>query len=215
MTQGKLSLANKTTNGSPSGQALVSPTPPSYEEATAGTSAPCYNDAEMLTEFMWDDRNIRRIFIRKVYTILMIQLLITLAIVSLFTFCFYNTKSVVMCLGITVAVCLFVTVFSFQTKIDVTSYQGVLFVFCMVMFISGLVLVIVLPLHYVPWLDATYATLGAILFTMFLVFDTQLLMGNKRHTINPEEHVYATLNIYLDIIYIFSFFLQIFGTKQE
>lgn len=49
----------------------------------------------------------------------------------------------------------------------------------------------------------------------FLAFDTQLLMGNKRYTISPEEYVFATLNIYLDIIYIFSFFLQIFGTRRE
>uniref|UniRef100_A0A671U3U0 Protein lifeguard 2 n=1 Tax=Sparus aurata TaxID=8175 RepID=A0A671U3U0_SPAAU len=262
----QLSLANKS-NDSSSGQALGTPSPPSYEEATAGTSAPCYNDVEMLTEFTWDDRNIRRVFIRKVYAILMIQLLVTLAIVALFTFCdpvkdyiqtnpgwywasyavffvtyltlsccstprrqfpwnlillaifvsvnFYNTKSVVICLGITAAVCLLVTVFSFQTKFDVTSYQGVLFVFCTVMFISGLVLAFILPFQYVPWLDGIFAALGAILFTMFLAFDTQLLMGNKRYTMSPEEYVFATLNIYLDIIYIFSFFLQIFGTKRE
>lgn len=30
---------------------------------------------------------------------------------------FYNTKSVVLCLGITAAVCLLVTIFSFQTKV--------------------------------------------------------------------------------------------------
>uniref|UniRef100_A0A3P9Q809 Protein lifeguard 2 n=1 Tax=Poecilia reticulata TaxID=8081 RepID=A0A3P9Q809_POERE len=265
----QLSLANKG-NDSASGEAFVAPPPPTYEEAIAGVSAPCYNDVEMLTEFTWDDVNIRRVFIRKVYSILMIQLLVTVAIVALFTFCdpvkdyiqtnpgwywasyvvffvtyltlsccsaprrqfpwnlillaifvsqkqllFYNTKSVVMCLGITAAVCLVVTVFSFQTKLDVTSCQGILFIFCMVMFISGLVLAIVLPFQYVPWLDAIYAALGAILFTMFLAFDTQLLMGNKRYTMSPEEYVFATLNIYLDIVYIFSFFLQIFGTKRD
>lgn len=227
MTQGKLSLANKASENSLSNEVLVPPAPPSYEEATAGGSTSCYNDVEMLTEFTWDDKNIRRIFIRKVYTILMIQLLVTLAVVAIFTFCdpvkdyvqsnpgwywasyavffvtylvlsccsaprrqfpwnlilltiftlslsymtgmlssYYNTKSVVMCLGITAAVCLLVTVFSFQTKLDVTSCQGVLFVFCMVMFVSGLVLAFVLPFQYVPWLDATYAALGAILFTM-------------------------------------------------
>lgn len=32
----------------------------------SGASAPCYNDVEMLTEFTWDDSNIRRVFIRKV-----------------------------------------------------------------------------------------------------------------------------------------------------
>ncbi|XP_054653522.1 protein lifeguard 2-like isoform X5 [Dunckerocampus dactyliophorus] len=256
------SLASKAFGDSSSGQSSVSPSPPSYEEATA--------------EFTWDDRNIRRIFIRKVYTILMVQLLVTLAIGCLFTFCdpvkdyiqtnpgwywasygvffvtyltlsccsaprrqfpwnvillgiftlslsymtgmlssFYNTKSVIMCLGITATVCLLVTILSFQTKVDVTSYQGVLLIFCMVMFISGLVLAAVLPFQYVPWLDTTYAILGAILFTMFLAFDTQLLMGNKRYTMSPEEYIFATLSIYLDIIYIFSFFLQIFGTRRE
>lgn len=49
----------------------------------------------------------------------------------------------------------------------------------------------------------------------FLAFDTQLLMGNKRYTMSPEEYVFAALNIYLDIIYIFSFFLQIFGSKRD
>uniref|UniRef100_A0A3P8VDT6 Protein lifeguard 2 n=1 Tax=Cynoglossus semilaevis TaxID=244447 RepID=A0A3P8VDT6_CYNSE len=249
--------ANKSTSDLYCDQASVVPAPPSYDEATAGSTL-CYNDVEMLTEINWDDLNVRRVFIRKVYSILMIQLLVTLAIVALFTFSdpvkdyiqsnpgwywasyavffvtyltlsccsaprrqfpwnlilYYNTKSVVMCLGITASVCFLVTLFSFQTKMDVTSYQGVLFIFCMVMLISGLVLALVLPFQYVPWLDGIYAVLGAILFTMFLVFDTQLLMGNKHYSMSPEEYIFATLNIYLDIIYIFSFFLQIFGKRD-
>lgn len=95
-----------------------------------GTSAPCYNDVEMLTEFSWDDCNIRRVFIRKVgalshatlvaalalrmlcitnnqhqfsninlikclfqvYTILMIQLFVTLAVVAVFTFWWVSSE---------------------------------------------------------------------------------------------------------------------------
>uniref|UniRef100_A0A673MWX1 Protein lifeguard 2 n=1 Tax=Sinocyclocheilus rhinocerous TaxID=307959 RepID=A0A673MWX1_9TELE len=228
--------------------------PPSYEEATAGGS-PCYSgaypgDGEMLTEFSWDDQNIRRIFIRKVYTILMIQLSITIAFVALFVFCepvkyyiqtnpgwywasyvvffvtyltlsccrgprYYNTKSVIICLGITALVCLAITIFSFQTKIDITSCQGVLLVFCTVLFICGLVLAFTLPFGYVPWLHAVYAVLGAILFCLFLAFDTQMLMGKKQYTISPEEYIFATLSIYLDIVYIFSFILQLFGTPER
>lgn len=41
------------------------------------------------------------------------------------------------------------TTFAVSIQIDVTAYQGVLFIFCMVMFISGLVLAIVLPFQYV------------------------------------------------------------------
>ncbi|TKS71542.1 Protein lifeguard 2 [Collichthys lucidus] len=190
----------------------------------------CY--AEMEAQFVFDDKTIRRTFIRKVYAILMVQLLVTVGIVSLFSFCitffvtyialsccgdlsFYNTKSVVLCLGITALVCLSVTIFSFQSKIDVTSCEGVLFSLCMVMLLCAITISIVVPFGYVPWLHAIYAVGGAILFTLFLAFDTQLLLGNKRHSISPEEYIFATLSIYLDIIYLFSFLLQIMGGGRE
>ncbi|KAG8007894.1 Protein lifeguard 2 [Nibea albiflora] len=200
--------------------------PPTYQEATAGY-------AEMEAQFAWDDKTVRRTFIRKVYAILMVQLLVTVGIVSLFSFCapvrfyiqthpglymasyFYNTRSVVLCLGITAVVCLSVTIFSFQSKIDVTSCQGVLFSLCMVMLLCAITISIVVPFGYVPWLHAIYAVGGAILFTLFLAFDTQLLLGNKRYSISPEEYIFATLSIYLDIIYLFSFLLQIMGGGRE
>lgn len=69
--------------------------------------------------------------------------------------------------------------------------------------------------HRVPWLHAVYAVLGAGVFTLFLAFDTQLLMGSRRHSLSPEEYIFGALNIYLDIIYIFTFFLQLFGTNRE
>ncbi|XP_047440201.1 fas apoptotic inhibitory molecule 2b isoform X2 [Mugil cephalus] len=243
--------------------------PPTYQEATAGYE-------EMEAQFAWDDKIIRRTFIRKVYAILMVQLFVTVGIISLFTFCapvryfiqthpslymssymmffatyialsccgdlrrqfpwnvillvlftlsmafmmgfmssFYNTKAVVLCLGITALVCLSVTVFSFQSKVDVTSCQGILFSLCMVMLLCAITISIVVPFGYVPWLHAIYAVIGAILFTLFLAFDTQLLLGNKRYTISPEEYIFATLSLYLDIIYLFSFLLQIFGGGRD
>ncbi|XP_052016146.1 protein lifeguard 2 isoform X2 [Apodemus sylvaticus] len=305
MTQGKLSVANKApgtegqqqqANGEKKDAPAVPSAPPSYEEATSGeglkagafpqgpTAVPlhpswAYVDPrhhELFTTFSWDDQKVRRLFIRKVYTILLVQLLVTLAVVALFTFCdvvkdyvqanpgwywasyavffatyltlaccsgprrhfpwnlilltiftlsmayltgmlssYYNTTSVLLCLGITALVCLSVTIFSFQTKFDFTSCQGVLFVLLMTLFFSGLLLSILLPFQYVPWLHAVYAVLGAGVFTLFLAFDTQLLMGNRRHSLSPEEYIFGALNIYLDIIYIFTFFLQLFGTNRE
>ncbi|XP_058869143.1 protein lifeguard 2-like isoform X2 [Acipenser ruthenus] len=140
---------------------------------------------------------------------------VSMACMLAFISSYYNTKSVLLCLGITAMVCLSVTIFSFQTKFDFTSCQGVLFVLMMVLFFSGIVMAIVLPYRYVPWLHVVYAILGAIVFTMFLAFDTQLLMGNRRYAMSPEEYIFGALNIYLDIIYVFSFFLQIFGSQRE
>lgn len=42
-----------------------------------------------------------------------------------------------------------------------------------------------------------------------------MLLGNKRYAISPEEYIFATLSLYLDIIYLFSFLLQIMGEGRE
>jgi len=42
--------------------------------------------------------------------------------------------------------------------------------------------------------------------------DTQLILGGKhKYSINPEEYIFAALNLYLDIITIFLLLLQLIG----
>ncbi|MGH0135819.1 UNVERIFIED_CONTAM: hypothetical protein FKN15_030469 [Acipenser sinensis] len=50
--------------------------------------------------------------------------------------------------------------------------------------------------------------------TKFLAFDVQLLMGNRRYSLSPEEHVFGALCLYMDIVYIFFFLLQLFGSRE-
>lgn len=45
----------------------------------------------------------------------------------------------------------------------------------------------------------------------FLAYDTQLVLGNRKNTLSPEEYIYGALTIYTDIVYIFTFLLQIVG----
>lgn len=83
------------------------------------------------------------------------------------------------------------------------------------MFVTGIITVIVLSFKYIPWLHMLYAALGAIVFTLFLAYHTQLLIGNRKHSISPEEYVFAALSIYVDIIQIFLFLLQIIGASTK
>uniref|UniRef100_A0A8C9N2P3 Protein lifeguard 2 n=1 Tax=Serinus canaria TaxID=9135 RepID=A0A8C9N2P3_SERCA len=233
----------------------AAPLHPSWAYVDPSTS-PSYGsggypgDTELLTTFSWDDRNVRRVFIRKVYAILMVQLLVTVVIVAFFTFwwvlgvswttwdwalgsavffvtylilaccsgpSYYNTKSVLLCLGITALVCLSVTIFSFQSKVGTSPGKGTPGAGQGELGVSGGLWKQGQPQGCgdVPWLHAIYALLGAGIFTMFLALDTQMLMGNRRYSLSPEEYIFGALNIYLDIIYIFSFFLQFFGSSQE
>ncbi|KAF7709085.1 protein lifeguard 3-like isoform X2 [Silurus meridionalis] len=219
---------------------------------------------------LWENKIIRHAFIRKVYLILALQLLVTTSIVAVFTFVdpvrlfiirnpvvywvsvvvflvtyvvlvcsenmrrrfpvnlillfiftlamsfmagsissYYETKAVFLAFGITMLVCVAVTVFSFQTKVDFTSRPGLFCVLCIVLLITGIITAIVLSLQYVRWLHMLYASIGAIVFTLFLAYDTQLLLGNRTYSLNPEDYVFGALSLYTDIIQIFLFLLQI------
>ncbi|KAJ8253320.1 hypothetical protein GJAV_G00211590 [Gymnothorax javanicus] len=122
---------------------------------------------------------------------------------------YHDTKAVFLALGITMIVCLIVTVFCFQTKVDFTACSGFFCVLGMVFIVTGIITVIVLSFHYIPWLQMLFAAIGTIVFTLFFAFHTQLLIGNRKHSISPEEYVFAALSIYLDVIQMFLFLLQI------
>ncbi|RLW04905.1 hypothetical protein DV515_00005579 [Chloebia gouldiae] len=276
----------------------------------------------------WDDRKVRHAFIRKVYAIISLQLLVTVGIISVFTFVqpvhsfvrknvaiyyasyavflvtylvlaccqgprrrfpwniillsifvsglglargpggvpmapqtlamglmtgtiasMYQTKAVLIAMLITAIVAIVVTIFCFQTKarrgthpalpsmgqvwgagqwghpglscdvcvcvcphqVDFTSCPGLFCVLGIVVMVTGIITAIVLSFKYVPWLHMLYAAIGAIAFTLFLAYDTQLVLGNRKNTLSPEEYVYGALTIYTDIIYIFTFILQLVG----
>ncbi|XP_054643290.1 protein lifeguard 3-like [Dunckerocampus dactyliophorus] len=128
---------------------------------------------------------------------------------------YYETKAVFLAMGITALVCITVTVFCFQTKVDFTSCGGFLCIAAILLMIIGIVTAVVLSFQYVPWLHMLYAAIGAIVYTLFLVYNTQLLIGNRELAISPEEYVYGALSLYIDIVHIFLFILQISGAATE
>ena len=104
--------------------------------------------------------------------------------------------------GLTAALCLGLTLFSFQTKWDFTGWEIYLFAASWMLFCFGLVSIFFLA-KGMPMMNLVYSGLVGLLFAIFLVIDTQKLMGGKKYSISPEEHIYAALQLYLDIVYIF------------
>jgi len=60
-----------------------------------------------------------------------------------------------------------------------------------------------------------YASLGVILFSFYLLFDIQMMMGgkNKRFQFEEDQYILAAVVIYLDIINIFLYILEIMGNN--
>lgn len=123
----------------------------------------------------------------------------------------YTVESVVYAAGITTVCCTAVAVFALTTKIDFTECAGILYCLLFVFVLSGLFIAI--PFR-TDIMYRVYAGIGAAVFMVILIVDLQLIMGGKRMAITPEEYVYATLQIYLDIINIFLKILQIVGERK-
>ncbi|XP_013144893.1 PREDICTED: protein lifeguard 1-like, partial [Papilio polytes] len=86
----------------------------------------------------------------------------------------YDGTAVMMAVGITAAICLTLTLFAMQTKYDFTAMGGILLCATVVLLLFGLIAMF-LPGNRIVTL--VYASLGALLFSVYLVYDTQLMMG--------------------------------------
>jgi len=146
---------------------------------------------------------------------------INIILLLLFTICegvvlgsvsaLYDTADVMIAIGVCAAVCLALTLFALQTKWDFTLCGGIVYVSVIVLLMFGIVALCVQD----KVVDIVYASLGALVFSIYLVIDTQLMLGGKHnYAISPEEYIFAALNLYLDIINIFLYILTIIGRSR-
>ena len=102
------------------------------------------------------------------------------------------------------------TLYAIFTKTDFTACGGTLTVMgttllqlAFIMFFLGLKS------------DFIYNIIGVFFFGLYLVYDTQLIVGESRrkYSINKEDYILGAMLLYMDIIRIFKFLLRIFGKK--
>lgn len=122
---------------------------------------------------------------------------------------YFAAEAVLWAVGATALVSLALTVFAMQSKWDFTGLNGSLWVFAWTLFSFALLCGILRS----QYLYILYACLGTLLFSFYLVFDTQLILGGKhrKFAVSPEEYVFAALNLYLDIVSMFLLLLQLIG----
>ena len=117
----------------------------------------------------------------------------------------FNPPEIVMtAAALTAAVSVALTVYAWTTKTDFTFLGGFLFVFTFVMLMWGLLMLI-----FGFFLYTLYCVCGVILFSVYLIFDTQLIMGRFGMEYSIDDYILAALNIYIDIIQLFLYILSI------
>ncbi len=241
-----------------------------YHDVESGgdaTVATVVKEATVLENLGWDPET-RRVFIRRVYSILAVQLLltgfissfmimhaptqmyvlthawpVTLSIVSslvlivalmcmkdkepenmyllgAFTlveaflvgsvttaYCATGQRGIVLeAVFLTGAIFIGLTLFTFQSKIDF-SFLGA----ALSMGLGALVLWGFFALIFGIQTGYVYALLGCIIFSGYILFDTWLIMDR----LSPHEHVLAAIMLYLDIVNLFLYLLQLLSSDDR
>lgn len=111
-------------------------------------------------------------------------------------------------LYLTAFICFILSIFAIQTKIDFTVTSGILSIGLMVFFYM-FIIYLFFPGNL---LKHIVLVTGVIIFTIHLLYDTQLMIGGKhRYSISPDEYLIAAILIFVDIIFIFVIILSIIG----
>jgi FtsH-binding integral membrane protein len=131
----------------------------------------------------------------------------------------YTGASVAMAALITVSIFAMMTVYAWTTKSDFTGFGPYLMAILFTM-LSVAIVGFVLSLagagpDVMNPLNTVYSGCGALLFSLYIVYDTQLMIGG-RHKVqfSIDDYCYAALNLYLDVINLFLYILQLFGEKK-
>ncbi|KAK7944997.1 hypothetical protein WMY93_000725 [Mugilogobius chulae] len=207
----------------------------------------CSDEAAVLATSAFEDKTVRRAFVRKVFSLVFLQLLFTFSVVCIFTFSttikswcrrtsgstsrptscswwcccrsavvtvtlsymvgtiasYHDTMTVVLTMGSTLAISLAIIAYSIQSRYDFTVCYGLLLILSVDLIMFG----VFSTFYYSHMADVAYGALGALLFSLFLMADVQMMMGTMSYRLSPEEYVYAALTIYLDIVLIFLYLL--------
>jgi modulator of FtsH protease len=108
------------------------------------------------------------------------------------------------------ATALFIAAFGaagYATRRDLTAIARACFWALVALIVAGIVLIFV----HIPGGDLVYSVLGLVIFAGFTMFDFQRLRTNTDMASAP----FLAASIFLDVLNVFLFFLQIFSNQQE
>lgn len=124
----------------------------------------------------------------------------------------YDTSVVVLAAALTAGITISLSLYALHTKNDFTAAGGFLFS----LFVGLLMLTFIGIFVKTTVFNLVVSGLGALLFSAYIVYDVQTLMGGEhKFSISPDEYIFGAIAIYLDIINLFLHLLQLLANRND
>ena len=143
--------------------------------------------------------------------------------ILLFIFCFaeaytlvrftiyFQRRSIYFSMLLTLIAVLALTIYAYKTEKDFSMIGGTLFVILVTLIIGEIINILFFRLK-ILYVIFNLISLG--LFSLYLIHDTQLIIGNKTLKLSEDDYILAVINLYLDIIILFIDILSLFGDRR-
>ena len=105
------------------------------------------------------------------------------------------------------------TLYAWQTKYDYTTMGNCLLVCLLGLIVMGFMMWFINS----SFIRLLYSVGGAVLFSFYIIYDTQLIIGGKHRKImfSIDDYVLAAISLYLDIINLFLFIMDIINGRGD
>ena len=143
--------------------------------------------------------------------------------ILLFIFCFsegytiarfvigFKKQSVYFTLILTLIAVLALSLYAYKTKKNFTLLGGSLFISLMIILLGSIINIF----FRIKLLNFILTVVAIILFSIYIIYDTQLIIGNKEYKLSEEDYIKAAINLYIDIITLFIDILSLLGNRKR
>ena len=122
---------------------------------------------------------------------------------------YYDPSTVFIAACMTAVVTIALTLYAMFTKRDFSQWIGMA-----VGLGSVLLLLLIFGLFFHNrWFEIIICAVGVLVYSIYLIIDTQLIMGKGTYSLQSDEYVIAAILIYIDIIQLFLYILRCIGTR--
>ena len=125
----------------------------------------------------------------------------------------YEPQIVITAMVLTAAMVIGLTIYAMTTKKDFTMCGGCLFAALFLFIAFGILLAIFGVKNKIGYMFV--CLVGILIYSIYLVYDTQLTMGQGAFKYEIDEYVWAAVNLYIDIIEIFIYILRLLGSSSN
>ena len=123
----------------------------------------------------------------------------------------FSVESVIFCIVLTAISSIAITIYAYYSTTNWGTIKALLFV---IIGQSGGFLFFILIFNN-PMTEMVMCLFGTLLFGVYLVYDTQIIMRKYGTVYGVDDYIFASIQIYLDIINLFMIILSAFGNNKK